>query len=126
MQFGVLTFVTGRIGPAELGAASSGLSRCSSPGTPIFPSARRPLPGRWPNSEKYYTAPWVLCGVGGRGYHPVTPGTGIALIPERDPIVTAKVASLDLVSQGRFRFGVGGLVARRVANHGVDLRCADV
>lgn len=35
-------------------------------------------------------------------------GTGIALIPERDPIVTAKeVASLDLVSQGRFRFGVG-------------------
>src|SRR3954449_7718266 len=36
-------------------------------------------------------------------------GTGIALIPERDPIVTAKcVASLDQLSGGRFIFGIGG------------------
>ena len=35
-------------------------------------------------------------------------GTGIALIPQRDPIITAKeVASLDLISAGRFVFGVG-------------------
>jgi hypothetical protein len=35
-------------------------------------------------------------------------GTGIALVPQRDPILTAKeVASVDLVSDGRFRFGVG-------------------
>ena len=35
--------------------------------------------------------------------------TGICLLPERDPIVTAKVvASLDVLSQGRVIFGVGG------------------
>ncbi|MGE0820761.1 MAG: LLM class F420-dependent oxidoreductase [Candidatus Binatia bacterium] len=35
-------------------------------------------------------------------------GTGISLIPERSPVVTAKeVASLDLLSSGRFDLGVG-------------------
>jgi probable F420-dependent oxidoreductase len=49
-------------------------------------------------------------------------GTGIALLPQRDPILTAKeVVSLDLVSQGRFRFGVGiGWLREEIANHGVD------
>jgi probable F420-dependent oxidoreductase len=36
-------------------------------------------------------------------------GTGIALVPQRDPIVTAKqVASLDQLSGGRFIFAMGG------------------
>ncbi len=36
-------------------------------------------------------------------------GTGICLMVERDPIVTAKeVASLDQISNGRFIFGIGG------------------
>src|SRR5581483_4048372 len=36
-------------------------------------------------------------------------GTGICLLIERDTITTAKsVASLDLVSGGRFLFGIGG------------------
>ncbi len=36
-------------------------------------------------------------------------GTGICLVVERDPIVTAKeVATVDLLSGGRFLFGVGG------------------
>ena len=36
-------------------------------------------------------------------------GTGICLVPQRDPIVTAKcVASLDRLSGGRFIFGIGG------------------
>jgi probable F420-dependent oxidoreductase len=49
-------------------------------------------------------------------------GTGIALVPQRDPIHTAKeVASLDLVSGGRFDFGVGvGWLREEIANHGVD------
>lgn len=35
-------------------------------------------------------------------------GTGICLLPERHPLITAKlVASLDRLSQGRFVFGVG-------------------
>ena len=49
-------------------------------------------------------------------------GTGIALVPQRDPINTAKeVASLDLVSGGRFVFGVGvGWLREEIADHGVD------
>ena len=47
-------------------------------------------------------------------------GTGICLVTERDPIVTAKaVASLDLVSGGRFEFGIGaGWNAEEMAHHG--------
>ena len=47
-------------------------------------------------------------------------GTGICLVPERNPIRLAKeVATLDLISGGRFLFGIGrGLAARRVGNFG--------
>ena len=47
-------------------------------------------------------------------------GTGICLVTERDPIVTAKaVASLDLVSGGRFEFGIGaGWNAEEMEHHG--------
>ena len=46
-------------------------------------------------------------------------GTGICLVTERDPIVTAKaVASLDLVSGGRFDFGIGaGWNAEEMEHH---------
>jgi probable F420-dependent oxidoreductase len=51
-------------------------------------------------------------------------GTGIALVAQRDPIVTAKaVASLDWVSGGRFTLGVGyGWNIEEMADHGVDPR----
>ena len=49
-------------------------------------------------------------------------GTGICLVIERDPIVTAKeVASVDRLSGGRFLFGVGaGWNAEEMRNHGTD------
>ncbi|HTR72869.1 MAG TPA: LLM class F420-dependent oxidoreductase [Solirubrobacteraceae bacterium] len=49
-------------------------------------------------------------------------GTGICLVIERDPIVTAKeVASVDVLSGGRFLFGVGaGWNAEEMGNHGTD------
>ena len=51
-------------------------------------------------------------------------GTGVALLIERDPIITAKeVASLDLVSGGRAIFGVGvGWNREEMENHGTDPR----
>ena len=51
-------------------------------------------------------------------------GTGICLMVERDPIVTAKeVASLDQISNGRFIFGIGGgRIAEEMGNHGTDFR----
>jgi probable F420-dependent oxidoreductase len=48
--------------------------------------------------------------------------TGICLVIERDPIITAKeVASLDRLSGGRFLFGVGaGWNREEMENHGTD------
>ena len=49
-------------------------------------------------------------------------GTGVCLVIERDPIVTAKeVATLDHISGGRFLFGVGaGWNREEMENHGTD------
>jgi probable F420-dependent oxidoreductase len=49
-------------------------------------------------------------------------GTGIALVPQRDPIILAKeVASLDLVSGGRAVLGIGaGWNREEMRNHGTD------
>ena len=51
-------------------------------------------------------------------------GTGITLVAQHDPIWLAKqVASLDVISNGRFEFGVGfGWNREEMANHGVDYR----
>lgn len=48
--------------------------------------------------------------------------TGIALMIQRDPIITAKeAASIDLLSGGRFIFGVGaGWNLEEMRNHGTD------
>jgi probable F420-dependent oxidoreductase len=50
-------------------------------------------------------------------------GTGISLVAQRDPIVTAKaVASLDHLSGGRFVFGIGfGWNQDEIENHGVPM-----
>jgi probable F420-dependent oxidoreductase len=49
-------------------------------------------------------------------------GTGICLVVQRDPIITAKeIATLDRLSGGRFLFGVGsGWNLEEMRNHGTD------
>jgi probable F420-dependent oxidoreductase len=51
-------------------------------------------------------------------------GSGVCLVIERDPIITAKeVASVDVLSGGRFEFGVGaGWNREEMADHGTDPR----
>ncbi len=51
-------------------------------------------------------------------------GSGVCLVIERDPIITAKeVASVDVLSGGRLEFGVGaGWNREEMANHGTDPR----
>jgi probable F420-dependent oxidoreductase len=51
-------------------------------------------------------------------------GTGVCLIIQRDPIVTAKeVATVDQISGGRFLFGIGaGWNREEMENHGTDYR----
>lgn len=51
-------------------------------------------------------------------------GTGICLVPQHDPIVLAKsIASLDMLSGGRFIFGIGGgWNVDEMENHGVSYK----
>ncbi len=51
-------------------------------------------------------------------------GTGICVVAQREPIVTAKaIASLDRVADGRFVFGVGfGWNADEIEHHGVTMK----
>ena len=51
-------------------------------------------------------------------------GSGVCLVIQRDPIITAKeVASVDFLSGGRFEFGVGaGWNREEMADHGTDPR----
>lgn len=51
-------------------------------------------------------------------------GTGITLVAQRDPIWLAKqVASLDVISGGRFQFGVGyGWNVEEAENHGINFK----
>ncbi|OBK30722.1 LLM class F420-dependent oxidoreductase [Mycobacterium asiaticum] len=128
MRFGVLTFVTDEgIGPAELGTALEqrgfdSLFVAEHTHIPVKHDSQYPSGG--PIPRKYYRAldPFVALTAAAVNTERLVLGTGIALVPERDPIVTAKeVASLDLVSGGRFVFGVGvGWLREEIANHGVD------
>jgi probable F420-dependent oxidoreductase len=51
-------------------------------------------------------------------------GTGITLVAQRDPIWLAKaVASLDMISNGRFELGIGyGWNVEEMRNHGLDFK----
>lgn len=128
MGFGVLTFVTDDgIGPVELGEALEqrgfeSLFLAEHSHIPV--DAKTPYPSGGPIPPKYYRTldPFVALTAAAVATERLVLGTGIALVPQRDPIHTAKeVASLDLVSQGRFRFGVGiGWLREEIANHGVN------
>ncbi|MDT5255463.1 MAG: hypothetical protein QOD10_543 [Mycobacterium sp.] len=128
MQIGVLTFVTDEgIGPVELGEALeqrgfSSLFLAEHSHIPV--DAQTPYPMGGPIPPKYYRTldPFVALTAAAVATERLRVGTGIALVPQRDPIHTAKeVASLDLVSGGRFDFGVGvGWLREEIANHGVD------
>jgi probable F420-dependent oxidoreductase len=128
MGFGVLTFVTDEgIGPVELavGLEERGIdSLFLAEHSHIPVDAKTPYPGGGPIPPKYYRTldPFVALTAAAVVTENLVLGTGIALIPQRDPILTAKeVASIDLLSQGRFRFGVGvGWLREEIANHGVD------
>lgn len=128
MDFGVLTFVTDDgIGPADLGRALEqrgfeSLFLAEHSHIPV--DTKTPYPSGGPIPPKYYRTldPFVALSAAAVATERLVLGTGIALVPQRDPIHTAKeVASLDLVSQGRFRFGVGvGWLREEIANHGVN------
>jgi probable F420-dependent oxidoreductase len=125
---GVLTFVTDEgIGPVELGVGLEergfeSLFLAEHSHIPV--DAKTPYPMGGPIPRKYHRTldPFVALTAAAVATESLVVGTGIALMPQRDPILTAKdVVSLDRLSEGRFRFGVGvGWLREEIANHGVD------
>jgi probable F420-dependent oxidoreductase len=85
-------------------------------------SRRTPWPGgaELPRQYAHTLDPFVALAVAAAVTSRLRIGTGICLLTQRDPIVTAKeVATLDLVSNGRVEFGIGaGWNAEEMANHG--------
>lgn len=128
MRIGVLTFVTDEgIGPVQLavGLEERGFeSLFLAEHSHIPVAAQTPYPLGGPIPPKYYRTldPFVALTAAAVATEELVLGTGIALVSQRDPILTAKeVTSLDLISNGRFRFGVGvGWLREEIANHGVD------
>jgi probable F420-dependent oxidoreductase len=79
--------------------------------THIPVSRRSPYPGggEIPRSYLHTHDPFVALSFAAAVTKKIMLGTGVCLIPQRDPIVTAKcVSSLDQLSGGRFLFGIGG------------------
>ena len=85
-------------------------------------SRKTPFPGGGDLPKKYYDAmdPFVTLTAAAAATTTLKVGTGVCLVNQRDPIQTAKaVASLDLLSGGRFLFGVGnGWNQDEMENHG--------
>ena len=70
-----------------------------------------PIPsgGELPRRYSHTHDPFVALSFAAAATRTLKLGTGVALLPQRDPIITAKsVASLDHLSGGRFIFAVGG------------------
>ncbi|HEX2849961.1 MAG TPA: LLM class F420-dependent oxidoreductase [Acidimicrobiales bacterium] len=91
-----------------------------------IPVGEAQFPTGAPVQEHYKRSldPFVALGAVAAATSRLLLGTGICLVVERDPIVTAKeVATVDLLSGGRFLFGIGGGWNRlEMANHGTDAR----
>jgi len=77
-----------------------------------------------PDQYSHTHDPFVALSFAAAATERIKLGTGVCLIIERDPIVTAKeVASLDRLSDGRFLFGIGaGWNREEMENHGTDPR----
>ncbi|HXZ01893.1 MAG TPA: LLM class F420-dependent oxidoreductase [Stellaceae bacterium] len=90
--------------------------------THIPVSRRTPFPGGGELPKRYAHThdPFVALSFAAAATRSLKLGTGIALIPQRDPIVTAKsVASLDQLCGGRFIFAMGGgWNVEEMENHG--------
>ena len=130
MDIGVLNFVTDySMRPAELAVAleERGFESLWVPEHTHIPASRRsPWPGGPDLPREYWHCmdPFVALGAAAAVTTKLKLGTGICLIVERDPIITAKeIATLDMLSNGRFMFGIGGgWNSEEMENHGTNFR----
>lgn len=126
MKIGVFYFPTeygidcGELGRALEERGFESLFVCEH--THIPASRRTPFPagGELPKRYAHTHDPFVALAFAAANTTHLRLGTGVCLVPQRDPIVTAKsVASLDRMSGGRFEFGIGGgWNVEEMENHG--------
>ena len=128
MKYGVSIFPTEySIGPGVLAKAleEHGFESFWVPEHSHFPVSDM-TPGRdsggLPNMYYDVFDPFVALSMAAQATERIRLGTSICLVVQRDPIQTAKlVASLDVLSGGRFDFGVGGgWNPYEVGQHGTD------
>lgn len=128
MKFGVSIFPTDyAISMAELAPAAEQLgfeSLWVAEHSHIPASRQSPWPGGAELPKHYWHTmdPFIALTVAATASKTIRLGTGICLVIQRDPIHTAKeTASVDLVSNGRFIFGIGaGWNREEMADHGTD------
>ncbi len=128
MEVGLAHFLTDYgMQPAELGRAveERGFESLFLPEHTHIPVSRdTPYPGggELPREYSHTVDPFVALAAAASVTERLKLGTGVCLVIERDPILTAKeVATLDHVSGGRFLFGVGaGWNREEMENHGTD------
>jgi len=128
MQFGIAIFPTAySIGMDELGPAAEQLgfeSLWVAEHSHIPTSRTSPWPGGSELPKQYWHTldPFIALTVAARATKKIKVATGICLLVQRDPIHTAKeTASLDVLSGGRFIFGIGGGWNREeMEDHGTD------
>ena len=127
-HFGLQMFPTDySIQPVELAKAAEerGFESLFFPEHTHIPTSRKtPYQGMGDLPKEYWHShdPFVALAAAAAVTSRIKLATGICLIIERDPITTAKeVASLDMISGGRFIFGVGaGWNVEEMENHGTD------
>jgi len=126
MHYGVFYFPTdygidiGELARAVEQRGLESLFVCEHTHIPV--SRRTPFPGggELPKRYKHTHDPFVALSFAAAATQRIRLGTGICLVPQHDPIVTAKsVASLDQLSGGRFIFAMGGgWNVEEMENHG--------
>jgi probable F420-dependent oxidoreductase len=131
MKLGITMFATDRsMGILELARAAEarGFHSLYVPEHTHIPTSRKTPPptGEATLAEEYHRTldPFVALAGAAAVTSRLVIGTGICLVAQRDPIVTAKaVATLDFMSGGRFVFGIGfGWNREEMASHGVEYR----
>ena len=126
MRVGVFYFPTDYgIDIAELARAleERGFDSLFVPEHTHIPASRKsPFPGggELPKRYSHTHDPFVALSFAAATTKTLTIGTGILLVPQHEPLVTAKaIASLDQLSGGRFVFGIGGgWNVEEMENHG--------
>ena len=130
MRYGIAMFATDyAIPPHELARAAEerGFESLWLPEHTHIPASRRsPWPGGADLPKDYWHTYdlFVALTAAAMATTHLKVATGICLVIERDPIITAKeVASLDRLSNGRFIFGIGGgWNAEEMENHGTNFK----